>query len=624
MLKHASPRPYGARHAAVLIAALSIVALALPSAGRSVVSIEGQTPQALPDYDSRASVAPSADQLAAADATGADVKWNEFGVASSVSRAGAYVAKGLEAPDAVAAARNWLDANKVLFGLDSTDSLVAVTSKPFVGTTNDYAIVFRQQADGVASDAVATVALVGSKDAGWNVTYASSSLTGGSTDATGAVELAPAEAWTQAANDAGVDKSILDVTAQSTTAGATTLTVQGLSQPQHVKKAAFATPHRGARAAYDATVTTDEGGDLQSYQVVVDAQTGDLLYRQSQVDYFADNPTWLAPRNSMPYNNLNAFPWNYPTTDNREIHCWTATAGCTVVVGDNPATTVYPAGVASKVPWDIQLNSAGTDLGTKATVGNNVDDARLWSGSHGVYGNPALVRATSATRDYQPAFTDAWYTAGCNPGNVNAAVNPLGNDIEASTVSLFVGHNVMHDWAYYLGFDEGHWNAQQYNNGVTTNDPSPTPGGPDDRGSARQRRADRKRSGRCCNREPRQREHEHRRRRPAPVDEPVPLATAGRLVLRAVRGRRVRLRRVRPRVRPPDREPVDRQGRRRPPGHPRRRDGRGVRRLRRPRGLQRAAPADPGRLGSVHRGRVRHRQRLQRHPRLPRGAADGR
>ena len=36
----------------------------------------------------------------------------------------------------------------------------------------------------------------------------------------------------------------------------------------------------------------------------------------------------------------------------------------------------------------------------------------------------------------------------------------------------------MHDWAYYLGFDEGHWNAQQYNNGVTRVDPSPTPGGP--------------------------------------------------------------------------------------------------------------------------------------------------
>ena len=223
-------------------------------------------------------------------------------------------------------------------------------------------------------------------------------------------------------------------------------------------------------------------GELTSYQVIVAAKTGELLYRQSQVDNIADNPTWLAPQHSMPYNNLNAFPWNYPTTDNRVVHCWTATAGCAVVVGDNPATTVYPFGVASKFPWDVQLNSAGTDLGTTATVGNNVDDARLWSGNRGpaatAYGNPALVRATSATRDYQPAFTDAWYTSGCDPNNVNAAINPLGNDIEASTVSLFVGHNVMHDFAYYLGFDEGHWNAQQYNNGVTVNDPSPTPGGP--------------------------------------------------------------------------------------------------------------------------------------------------
>ena len=59
---------------------------------------------------------------------------------------------------------------------------------------------------------------------------------------------------------------------------------------------------------------------------------------------------------------------------------------------------------------------------------------------------------------------------------------------------MFVGHNRMHDFSYYLGFDEGHWNAQQYNNGVTTNDPTPTPGGPDDRRAARQRRPDRQRA----------------------------------------------------------------------------------------------------------------------------------
>ncbi len=462
-----------------LFVVLSILALALPAAGTAVVNIEGHTLAPLPDYDSRASVAPTADQLAAASALGADVSWNRFGVASSVSNSGRYITKGLQAPDAVSAARNWLDANKALFGLDSTDSLAVATTQPFIGTTNDYAIVFRQQADGVAStDGFATVALVGSKADGWNIVYASSSLTGGSTDATGSAELEPGVAWTEAANNVGVDVSVVDIGAQSTQAGTTTLAVHGLAQPQHVKKAVFATPHQGARAAYDATVTTGTGGNLESYRVVVDAQTGDLLSRQNLVDYVSDNPTWLAPRHSMPYNNLNAFPWNYPTTDNRVLHCWTPLAGCAVVVGDNPATTVYPTGVASKFPWDIQLNSAGVDQNTKATVGNNVDDARVWSGGHGVYGNPALVRATSATRDYQPAFTDAWYTSGCNPNNVNAAMNPVGNDIEASTVSLFVGHNVMHDWAYYLGFDEGHWNAQQYNNGVTVNDPSPPPGGP--------------------------------------------------------------------------------------------------------------------------------------------------
>jgi hypothetical protein len=376
-------------------------------------------------------------------------------------------------------ARGARAANKALFGLDSTDNLAAVTTQPFIGTNNDYAIVFRQVADGVAStDGVATVALVGSKDTGWNVTYASSSLTGGSPDATGSEDLAPAEAWTEAANNVGVGVSVVDIAAQSTKAGATTLAVQGLSQSQHVKKAVFATPHHGARAAYDATVTTNAGGNLESYQVVVDAQTGDLLYRQNLVDYISDNPTWLAPRHSMPYNDLNAFPWNYPTTDGRSLFCWTATAGCDVVASDDPASTAYPIGVASKFPWDVQLNSTGTDLGTMATIGNNVDDARVWSQNHGVYGNAALVRATSATRDYQPAFTDAWYTSGCNPDNVNATINPLGNDIEASTVSLFVGHNVMHDWAYYLGFDEAHWNAQQYNNGVTTTSPTPPPGGP--------------------------------------------------------------------------------------------------------------------------------------------------
>ena len=59
-------------------------------------------------------------------------------------------------------------------------------------------------------------------------------------------QLAPAVAWTEAANDAGVNVSVVDVTPESTEAGTTTLAVHGLSQKQHVKKAVFATPHDGA------------------------------------------------------------------------------------------------------------------------------------------------------------------------------------------------------------------------------------------------------------------------------------------------------------------------------------------------------------------------------------------
>ena len=53
-----------------IVATLSVDAAAVPSAGHAVVTIEGQTQTPLPDSDSRASVAPSADQLAAADAHG--------------------------------------------------------------------------------------------------------------------------------------------------------------------------------------------------------------------------------------------------------------------------------------------------------------------------------------------------------------------------------------------------------------------------------------------------------------------------------------------------------------------------------------------------------------------------
>ena len=43
----------------------------------------------------------------------------------------------------------------------------------------------------------------------------------------------------------------------------------------------------------------------------------------------------------------------------------------------------------------------------------------------------------------------------------------VSNDISAAVTNLFVMHNRMHDWSYFLGFTEENWNAQQVNFGLT-------------------------------------------------------------------------------------------------------------------------------------------------------------
>src|SRR3954447_11927229 len=476
----------GVRHLRmVMLAVGAVVLLALPSTAGAIVYIDEDNTDQLADFDVRdeATVAPTAAQKPAASGLAARITWNNYGTPGSIFNQKGWGARDIKAPTAAAAARVWVNSHKSLLRT-SASSLELVTQAPLRGTKNDHAVVFRQSFGGVLSlDNMLSLSVVGSAKAGWKIAYVSSSLVP-SSKLHGKTKLSPLAAWTRAAKAAGHPVSLRQVSSFGRNAnGSTNVIATGFMGQQAVSLGSFGTA-RGAIRAYRATVTKSPTGSQNAYDLVIDATTGKVLARQNTVFYATDNPTWLAPEHSQSYNNMNAYPWNYPTTDNRVVHCWTAIAGCAKVVSENPATTVNPHGVSSKQPWDVQATVAGYTATADSTQGNNVDDARTWSGGH-TYGQAPPVgptgagyRATSATRDYQPAFTDAWYTSGCNPANVQAATSPTGNDIEASTVSLFVGHNVMHDWAYYLGFDEGHWNAQQYNNGVTTNDTTPTPGGP--------------------------------------------------------------------------------------------------------------------------------------------------
>lgn len=113
---------------------------------------------------------------------------------------------------------------------------------------------------------------------------------------------------------------------------------------------------------------------------------------------------------------------------------------------------------------------AVTGLPTFTTMGNNALTSNAQASSSLTPGGPFLPPA-SPTRDYAPAFTDAWHTSTCDPA---AIADPTRRaDIDASIVNLFVGHNRIHDFAYRLGLTEprGAMQVTNFGKGGAEGDP---------------------------------------------------------------------------------------------------------------------------------------------------------
>ena len=443
-----------------LLAAVTVgaVALLVPSSGLGVVqlSLDGDDHET---FDSRtATLAPTAAQRAAAAALDAEVRWNRFGTPQSVIRYGGHLGDAVAGADAESAARRWVEANATLFRLDSTTSLELESAVP-LGGGGAHAVVFRQRIGGLlaAPDGALTVGLTGSADAGWRVAYASSSLTSDTTlDA--AADLSVAEAWVEAADSSGVDASVADVEVAGRQAGWTQLDVAGVADTQLVRRVAFPTPKRGTIAAYEAYVLdTDEDGHVIGDRVIVDADTGRVLFSESAVHHALDNPKWSVfpswPRTTP----LNRYPWNYPSADTREPWCWLNEAGCRLALaGSSP----HPA-----FPWDV-VPPAGVP--TFTTTGNYARSAENWMDF--LFPGPTQYQPTSPTRDYVYPWENVWFEERCDP---DVLVVGSGNDIDAATVNLFAMHSRMHNWSYHLGFTESAWNAQLHNFGVGTAEGDP-------------------------------------------------------------------------------------------------------------------------------------------------------
>jgi hypothetical protein len=147
------------------------------------------------------------------------------------------------------------------------------------------------------------------------------------------------------------------------------------------------------------------------------------------------------------------------TATNFSVICWVNKVGGVKIPGcSNPPGAV--SNIASRAPWDVDLR---TGLPTFTTLGNNAVTHEAWLNPLAPGG---LEQAPYAPdRDYTREFTDAWNNSQCDPANLV----PGGNDIEFAVGDLFVKHNMMHDFSYYLGFTESNYNLQTTNSGDNPN-----------------------------------------------------------------------------------------------------------------------------------------------------------
>jgi extracellular elastinolytic metalloproteinase len=172
-------------------------------------------------------------------------------------------------------------------------------------------------------------------------------------------------------------------------------------------------------------------------------------------DASAAPPAYLARWKVFPANpplhTVDGYPWNHPDTDTRETWCWVQAPGCDRLMGGFP--------LGARGPWD---HDHKTNTPTLTTRGNNARSATSWTDPF--VPSPPQYMPVAANRDYSFAWTNDWNNRQCEP--TPGAPGATWDD-SAATVNLFVAHNRMHDWSYYLGFTERSWNAQDYNFGLT-------------------------------------------------------------------------------------------------------------------------------------------------------------
>ncbi|WP_257348514.1 M36 family metallopeptidase [Pseudalkalibacillus decolorationis] len=369
-------------------------------------------------------VVPTDNQLKAADTliqntgSGVKVEWNSlFGTPSTIIKDQGYLTD-TSSENAETVARSWLKENAALFGLTAAevDTLVVVRDYA-MPDTGLHPVTFQQTFDGIESVYGGRIIVSVNKDG--RILSVAGNLSR-STELTGNFQLTSAEALNKAIS---LETPSLSYTPKLVGTEKGWDVFDGgefLPTKQRVKKATFITKD-GVRPAYRVLFIEELN---KGYEIVIDAETGEQLYKRSLVDYLLE-PEGLIFE-------------NYPG----------ASQGGTQVVksfkGDPSAS---PNG------WLVP----GTNLGV-TTFGNNANTYANWSNF--------LVPADQAVRPVAPdgefsfLFKNSWQ-------ETQGQTTPpsYAEDVNSAATNLFYHHNLFHDYYYNLGWTEAAGNLQLSNFG---------------------------------------------------------------------------------------------------------------------------------------------------------------
>jgi extracellular elastinolytic metalloproteinase len=343
---------------------------------------------------------------------GARVTWDSrFGTPRSLYGGSHYLSAPRSGP-AADVARDWVSANRAAFGMSATQvSALQVTRDHALPGTGTHVVTFAQSWDGIAAAQGGRLNVAVTKD-GKVLSYTGNPTRGD--QLLGSFTLSAAQALGNVAGKLAAGVAFTP-DANGTQAGYTTFAKGPFAASSYVKKTAFPTKD-GARAAFQVLFikALDE-----AYDAIVDAKTGETLFRSSLVDNESEGTVYEnfpgAPKGGTPV--VKSFG---PTAE-------------------SPSGYVDPTGVAG--------------LPGPTTLGNNASTYANYSNYIGPIDQGP--RPVSPTSQFNYPYEMNWQKTN------GAAVPPsYALDLNPAATNLFWTHNTIHDEYYDLGFTETAGNFQ--------------------------------------------------------------------------------------------------------------------------------------------------------------------